>query len=627
MSYPQSSHSLQTNSLRPRNKRLISGLDEPSSQEFVEPASKTNTFTSISSTPFESPFGSRAPSPIPSKHPSRSSSTNAAYRDKAPGIGARGGDQFGGELTSQLSGLWGKSWTSLQGIASNVLGSDETVKDKTSQRQRRPFEATHGSKQKAQWGPSIRDSSQLGAGSREERKVLVRERKRQELLMSNANLTPDALRMKRRTSDDFESASAPPGDNGDREALVYLHTVTPLDTLAGLSIKYNCPMQILKRSNRMYSDVVQTRKHIVLPVDACGVKGRPCSSPTPPTPTATSPKLGDGTADHEITPKPPQHGFGDAAFASKPTPDPSPPNTSTLTTRVAPQRALTSPTLSQPSEEDKPWKHDSWVHLDGYANPTEIVRLSRRDLGFFPRVRRKSVSYSDLDTPSASFDLPRPSITVSSDSSAARGAIGQHRKRGSSGSAKGATNSLNWAQQMSGPGGVGNLRGKGESAPGPAQDKFSRAVSKHLPSMAPPQEGVFYEEEEELFGNGSGQSLEQLGGAIEGWVRGLGKKVGDAVKNQQLPSTPGMGRSSSKRRSVMGVGGPAESRGLGLSASSGGGDLIELSNAFEIGEDETLEEERDEQRGRRRVSEGERSAQRAARGFWDEVSGGKSKGD
>ena len=613
MSRPQSSNGSQTNSLRPRNKRLISGLEEEPQQESADPilSSKTTTYSSITGTPLESPYGSRAPSPIPSKHPSRSSSTIANNR-LSHSFGTRNGDQLGNDLTTQLSGLWGKSWTSLQGLASNVLGSDETVKDKSPQRQRRPFEATHGVQSKNQWGPSARDQSQPGVGSREERRAMVRERKRQELLMSNANMTPDALRMKRRTSDDFESTSAPPGDAEDREALVYLHTVTPLDTLAGLSIKYNCSMPILKRANRMYSDVVQTRKQIILPVDACGLKGRPTASPpSGPTPTSTRPASSgeDGAVSSEVTPRPPQKGFGDTAFSA---------NT----------QAITSPALSQKSEEEKPWKHDSWVLLDGHDHPTEIARLSRRDLGFFPRARRKSVSYSDLDTPSASFDLPRPSITVS-DTASARAMSGQHRKRGSSGSAKGSgTNSASWAQQMSGPGGVGTLRGKGESAPGPGQDKFSRAMSKHLPNMAPPREGVFPEEDEDDALNSGAQSIEQLGGAIEGWVRGIGKKVGDAYRQQQqspglgVPGVAALRRSGSYRRDT---GGGVDGAGLGLGASAGG-DLIELSNAFEIGEEEIDGDERDEQRGRPRVSEGrERSAVRVGRGFWDEES--KKKGD
>ena len=515
-------------------------------------------------------------------------------------------------------------------MASNVLGGDATsnmIKDKSPSRNRRPWEATSAAQPKQQWGPSLRDQSQPGMGSKEERRAIVRERKRQQLLMSNANPSLDALRVKRRTSDDFESTSAPPGENEDREALIYVHHVAKTDTLAGLSIKYGCPMAILKKANRMYSDVVQTRKEVVLPVDACGARGRRCASPAA-TPNGTAPtlsKAGDRpNIDTDKTPRAPQHGFGESAFGSA-TALPSPPHSGSGRTSA---HNPASPSLSQKGEDEKPWRHDSWVQLDGHVGPTEIARLSRRDLGFFPRARRKSVSYSDLDTPSASFDLPRPSITVS-DAASARAMGGQHHKRGSSGSAKGASGSMSWAAQMSGPGGVGNLRGKGESAPGPGQDKFIKAVSKHLPNMAPPKEGVFAEEDEDeyVLGNGGATGLEQLGGQIEGWMRGVGKKINKAYKQQQHNTrgglgvpVPGLTRTNSRQRTQN------DGAGLGL-GSARDGDLIEMNNSFEIGDDDVLDEDRyAEDRGRSRVNEGrDRSAQRVGRDYWDEES--KSKGD
>ncbi|KAL9051672.1 MAG: hypothetical protein Q9162_005881 [Coniocarpon cinnabarinum] len=620
MSRPEASaNGLPVSALRPRNKRLISGLDDPTDDP-PRRSTPDNVVTAFAPTPLESPSNSRVPSPIPSTHPSRSPSHNRSnFFNGSPS--GRNADQLGSDLANQLSGLWGKSWTSLQGLANNVLGSDtsqEMFKDKSPARNRRPFEATHGTKQ--QWGPSSREPSQPGVGSKEARRALVRERKRQELLMSTADPSMDPLRVKRRTSDDFESTSAPPGENEDRDIMVYIHSVVVTDTIAGISIKYGCPMPVLKKANRMYSDVVQTRKSMLVPVDACTVKGRRCQSP--PTTAPASPKLDGSISDKDKTPRAQQQGFGDTAFGAAAMP--SPPHSGTY--RIP--RSMPSPALSQKTEDEKPWRHDSWVQLLDHSNPTEIVRMSRRDLGFFPRARRKSVSYSDLDTPSASFDLPRPSITIN-DTTSARSVTAQHRKRGSSGSAKGSAG-LSWAAQMSGPGGVGNLRGKGDSTPGPAQDKFTRAMSKHLPSMAPPQEGVFSEEdEEEAYSPGGATPLEQIGGQIEGWMRGVGKKINEAYKTQQgpggglaVPSVPGMKRTNS--RTKQGDEGP----GLGLGSTSGG-DLIELSNAFEIGEEDWDAEDRfgmDGRRGRPRTSEGRKlSAQRTGRDYWDD--GGKRKGD
>ena len=443
--------------------------------------------------------------------------------------------------------------------------------------------------------------------------------------MSAGNITMDPQRVKRRTSDDFESTSAPPGENEDREIKIYVHHVTRIDTLAGLSIKYGCPMPVIKKANRMYSDVVQARKNVLIPVEACSLKGRRCASPPSTTPGGTapgSPQLNGFQGDRDKTPRPVQQGFGDTAFGGAGMP--SPPNSGTF---HDPPRSVPSPSLSQKIEDEKSWKHDSWVMLEGHQTPTEIGQLSRKELGFFPRTRRKSVSYSDLDTPSASFDLPRPSITVS-DTTSARAMAGAHRKRGSSGSAKGSAG-LSWAQQMSGPGGVGDLRGKGESAPGPGQDKFTRAVSKHLPSMAPPQEGVFPEEEEDVYSPSGASPFEQLGGQIEGWMRGVGKKINDAYKsppgaggNLGVPGMPGIRRVGSRTNQAV------DGTGLGL-GSAGGGDLIELSNAFEIGEADLDDEDRvgaHETRGRSRISEGrDRSAIRVGHSFWNESS--KSKGD
>lgn len=582
---------LSSTSLRPRGKRLISGLDDPIPNLPPQISASNNSLPSSASTPIESPFHSRAVSPIPSKHPSRSSSTQPSGRLNGLGFASSAqAEQLGSDLANSFSGLWGKSWTSLQGLASNVLGSDasqELVKDKSPRRQRRPLEATHAH---SQWGPRPREESQPGAGSKEERRAMLRAQKRQQLLMTTDSLTPDSARYKRRTSDDFESASAPPGEHDDRDALIYIHHVKPEDTLAGISIKFNCQLPPLKRANRLWSDfAVQTRKTLMVPVDACGVKGRPTSSPKAEEDLVS----GDASSDNAPTPTPTRAKFPDIARTNSS-------STIRASARVQtrgekPEAAASnnySPSLtsSRGPAEEPAWRHDSWVQLDNHAAPVELARIPRSSLGFFPRARRKSVSYSDLDTPSESFDLPRPSITVSDTSSQA----GErwHRKRGSSGSQV-------WAQQiMNKPGGVGKLHGKGPSAPGPAAG-LDQVLGKRLPTLLSPTQTT-YEEGEHDPASSPVRSLENFGGAIEGWVRKVAKNAAKAIEPPP---------SSMQTR-----------RNLGM--RQGSEDIIELSNAFEIGDDDLDEENYiDEQaRGRTRT---ERSPTRGD--FYDGAS--KRKGD
>ena len=63
--------------------------------------------------------------------------------------------------------------------------------------------------------------------------------------------------------------------------------------------------------------------------------------------------------------------------------------------------------VSSATDSEPPWTHDCWVMFPNATKPTEIARLSRRTLGYFPPARRKSQSYSDFDTPSTSLDLNR----------------------------------------------------------------------------------------------------------------------------------------------------------------------------------------------------------------------------
>jgi hypothetical protein len=175
---------------------------------------------------------------------------------------------------------------------------------------------------------------------------MVRAMKRKDLLSANEHLVPDSVgRIKRRNSDERTSASAPPGENEDRDALVYIHKVRSQDTLAGLSIKYNCAQAVLRKSNRMWpNDSVQTKKVIVLPVDACGVKGRPAQGP-------------DSLPEEDLL----LGGSGDGSSSVTVDSDTNGLPNGWSTPRK--KDVETNSANSSNADAEPPWKHDSWVLL------------------------------------------------------------------------------------------------------------------------------------------------------------------------------------------------------------------------------------------------------------------------
>lgn len=402
---------------------------------------------------------------------------------------------------------------------------------------------------------------------------MVRAMKRKDLLNATQGLVPDAVgRIKRRNSDERLSASAPPGDNEDRDALVYIHTVRPQDTLAGISIKYNCEQAILRKSNRMWpNDSVQTKKTVVLPVDACGVKGRPAQGP-------------DALPEEDLLLG--EYGASSSSKAPKSDTEGLPNGWSTPRQK----ESETNSVASSIAEVESPWKHDSWVLLPNDKKPTQIGRMPRRALGFFPPARRKSLAYSDAaSTPRASVDLPRSSTSTNPNTSSpqpARPRASSNLSSLSTHSRQRNTSASGWG--LHGPGGVGTM-GRNVRSPGPAQDGLNKKFGQYLPSMAPPPGQEYFtpwapgllEQESGVshqYGgsgaitplNGTGVDLQEIGGAIEGWVRKVGSQ---AQKMLTEPGTPGQG----KRSAVPVIG------------AVGGdlGDLIELrDDAFEIGDDE-----------------------------------------
>lgn len=492
-----------------------------------------------------------------------------------------------------LSALLGNSWLAIQDIAATVLadpGDSSTTRKRNTFRGRRTSASAPPPKQ---WGPA-------GADPHEEREAQIRALKRRDLLVAEDSLVADSAgRIKRRSSDEQLSASALPGDSDDRDALVYIHHVRPQDTLAGLSIKYNCPQAVIRKSNRMWpNDSVQTKHTILLPVDACAVKGRPVPGP-------------DALPDEDLLVGDYESGLHRSSSSSSNRKSAHTINTAGLPDGWTIPKQKDVDFDSAPSsgtDTEPPYKHDSWVLLPTDKRPTQIGRMSRRSLGFFPPARRKSLAYSDTPTPRASVDLPRSSTSTnpltSSPSQFARPRAASNLSSVSTHSHQRSTSSKTWG--LHGPGGVGTL-GRNVRSPGPAQDGLNKNFAQYLPSVAPPPGQEYFTPwvpsllDATAVGTSSPRAgasgavtplastadinFQEIGGAIEGWVRKVGTT---AQKLLQEPGAPGQGK-----RSAVPI----------LGAVGGNlGDLIELrDDAFDIGDGENG----DDAQGRSRDSEGQ----------------------
>ncbi|KAI4151936.1 MAG: hypothetical protein LQ340_003192, partial [Diploschistes diacapsis] len=260
-------------SLRPRNRRLISVEGDPTTD--AGPSSAPLTVSGTSST-----FASRAASPLASTNASRSSSTHPPLPQRSQ-TAVRPSKKWNLSVPSPSAGtfslfspkIWGDSWSSLQGVATTLLGTDikDTPRSATLARSRRGLQ--YGGPTTNEWGPTINFERTLAAGSDEDRLAQIQARKR-EALLTNGHSRPDRTgRYKRKTSIDRADDFTPVDPSGD--ALVYLHHVQPSDTSAGLAIKYSCPEPVLRKANRLWpNDSIQLRNIAYLPVDACGVRGQ-----------------------------------------------------------------------------------------------------------------------------------------------------------------------------------------------------------------------------------------------------------------------------------------------------------------------------------------------------------------
>ena len=559
MSDPQKLHTSglspasSTSTIRPRKGRLISGLDEPG--DIFSPG---NVSSNLLGSPAVSPRPSRAPSPLPSQHPSRLlTAPGSQSQSNGRPLGGLGAGSSSTTPTSLASGFLGSSWTALQGLASNVLGSDTfSTNDSTSRTGRSPFRKRKSSIGRAravsatppnQWGPAGASSPQIRGGSQASREAQIRAKKREELLSNGngSNLTDSTGKYKRRLSDDRNgvSSSAPPSeaDRDEGDAMVYVYHVQPDDTLAGIVLKFSCQITPFRRVNRLWpNDSIQSRKVVLVPAEACSIKGRPCSPPHESTRQEVQdekPKLSP-QAESSTWPGPQPHIRHSSSTS----------NSSTAAAATAPN----------------PWQHQSYVLLPTISTPISLARLPRKSLNYFPPRRRLSQTSSTLSTtPSHSFDLTRsPNHHAASSPSAPTTRLNR-------------ANSSSFYAHLTGPGGVGSLHPSSSNphippVPGPAPDNLNKYLAPHLPSVTPPADSEFTisSNPDPLPG------IENVGAAIEGWMRKMAARAQGALE-------------------------PPKAR-LGRSAVSDG-DLIELSAGFE-GTD-LLDTE--EERGRYRADSGE----------------------
>ncbi|KAL3475267.1 hypothetical protein BJX99DRAFT_229928 [Aspergillus californicus] len=552
--------------IRPR--RLVPYTDDDGSNTGRQPSStglsamrsaEIPSLRSRGATP--SPHPSRTVSPTPMSHPSRvTQPQNGSRPGNSKGAFHPDGnyqDPFA-ESSRVAVDFIDASWSSLQSLASSLLGSDTaqpTSNGAPRTHVRKPSRPEFTTRMpsrtsSATWGPSMPSTPEIGVGTLEERQAMVQAKRREALLSADTEpIWSHTSRHKRRDSNDQSEIQA----DQDEEALVYVHRVQPTDSITGVTIRYGCQAAIFRKANGFWpSDSIQGRNAVLLPVDCCSIKGRPIRP--------REDLLQDNTG---------------RPFMEDPSGSslvPAPPHEPSITTDADPE-----------AEIDQPWKHESWVQVDGFPAPVEIGRVPRRALGFFPRTRRKSLCYSDSEplrgreqtpiisttsspTQSISHRITSPNdyqhgrLQINSPESRIPGShrpSGRHRRQRS-------------GLELSGTG-VGTLDG-GVNLPGPAMDGLSKFFAQHLPNLAPKQAPPTFDS---LNGNAStvasstaassnSTSLDSIGGAVEGWVR---KTVARAKSNlsdlQQGPSNP----------QNHGIGQDTGRRGLG--------DLIELNDGVE----------------------------------------------
>ncbi|TRX98945.1 hypothetical protein FHL15_000287 [Xylaria flabelliformis] len=437
-----------------------------------------------------------APSPEPSRGVSPMPSARLTNtKIQSAGLASPLNDTFSRGL---FEGSWAPNWSSVQDFATSLLdggySSEPSRPNSRSDAKSQPKSFWKGlggmnalkSKASETWGPAPVSSSRpapgdIAAGSLAERDAELMVRKKASVLEShdgvNGGLDITGKYKRRNSDENTRSVSQPVIE----EFLVYLHQVQPTDTYAGIILRYRCMEHAFRKINGLWSrDNIQVRKHLLIPVDACEIKGRPCDPPSVHSRKvdhlAMTPQ--DSGVSNFSRSNPNFHQLHDDYFGS--------PN---------------GKAADQPASEadERPWTHVRWVKLDSLQEPVEIVRVKRTAVGYFPPRRKKSMrTVSTLSTPRQSLELSK-AVSNNSGVMQSPGEISSRRQSsisarptasslnlGSPGSGRSRGNSLG---QMEGvpawmrkPGGVGSM-GRSVKTPGAATDSFSTWVNKRVPGF------------------------------------------------------------------------------------------------------------------------------------------------
>lgn len=528
-----------TSTVRSRPRRLVSFMDDEddsnnvtnySYQDDAQPfssgvsttlaPSEGGTTRSRGATP--SPLSSRGASPLPLKHLSRATeSMNRGTRSgptSFPWSGSSKASSSGG-----AADFLDSSWSSLQSLASSALGSDagqvtlNNVAKSHTRRKPSRSDVYIKSAPRSTWGPSAPTAPQFGTGTKEERQALVQAKKREALLLADTDpIASPTLPHKRRDSGDISYRVFEP--EHDEDALAYIHKVQPTDTITGVTIKYGCQAAVFRKANGFWpNDNIQSRNTVLLPVDACSVKGRPV--PKKPVDLLTNDE--EDPSDSSIVP------------------------TAASTDNISTEQD--TPATTSGADGNHAWKHESWVHMDGFPGPVQIGRVPRRALGFFPRTRRKSISYSDAEPPDFYREtITPPSSTGSPPPPSSFGILPRTRPNGDQPKPKTIhpTRPQHRRQRSSihlSATGVGTLDPT-STGPGPALDGFTRFFAQHMPNLAPAQppdnsRTASFGSTPTVTSNAS-TGLENIGGAFEGWVRKVATRAKAGINElQQGPPT------------------------------------------------------------------------------------------
>ncbi|CAL5869448.1 uncharacterized protein PFLUO_LOCUS3677 [Penicillium psychrofluorescens] len=549
-----------TSEVRSRPRRFVSlmdGDDDTSNsnisynndlQPLSSAISEIGAARSRGATP--SPLSSRGVSPLPMIRPSRApESFNRGVRNEITS-GWNGSPK---QSSSRAAvDFLDSSWSSLQSMASSVLGSDMgriapsgAAQGLSRRKLSRPdvnYNAPRSSS--STWGPSGRSTPEIGVGTKEERQAMVQAKKREALLLADTGPTANRnLRHKRRISEDF--ADQTPDPEHDEEALAYVHNVQATDSITGVTIKYGCQAAVFRKANGFWpNDDIQSRNTVLLPVDACTVKGRPAQ------PKDSVNLLNNSSYDPLEDPK-------GSSIVPPPTPSP----------------ARTTFSRTSESERNRTWKHESWVQIDGFPAPVEIGRIPRRSLGFFPRTRRKSIPYTDIEPSGSSRESSRLASPPGSPRSSAGKLPGtrprdeQPKPTGPSYPTRPRHLRQRSSIQLTGTG-VGTLDCT-STVPGPALDGLSRFFAQHMPTLAPPPPPANVRrssfESASTVTSTTSTGLENIGGAFEGWVRKVTTRAKAGITELQQGSPNQRAYDRGRHTGIRGQ-----------------GDLIELDDAYSL---------------------------------------------